>query len=142
MAEIEYAFLADAAEALPGQKFHVLGGGVSRLSGPSFPFQHPHLALVVALRIGAAERSHEHDLSFEITSPAGEQLATAGGKVVAHGPPDPSDVVLTLAIDLWNLALPVPGEYAVRILLGGAERKRLPLYVTQAQQEPAPRYVQ
>jgi hypothetical protein len=26
MPEIEYAFLADAAEVQPGQKFHVLGG--------------------------------------------------------------------------------------------------------------------
>ena len=28
MPDIEYAFLADAAETQPGQKFHVLGGGV------------------------------------------------------------------------------------------------------------------
>ena len=35
-ARIDFAFLADAAETLPGQKFHVLGGGVARIGGRSF----------------------------------------------------------------------------------------------------------
>ena len=30
MPDIDFAFLADAAETVPGQKFHVLGGGVAR----------------------------------------------------------------------------------------------------------------
>jgi hypothetical protein len=41
MPEIEYAFLADAAETQPGQKFHVLGGGVSRIGAPRFPVRSP-----------------------------------------------------------------------------------------------------
>ncbi len=131
MPDIEYAFLADAADVQPGQKFNVLGGGVSRLSGPTFPLQHAHLAIVVGLRVGTTEREHEHELGFAVTSPSGEQIAGGGGKVVTHGPPDPSDVVITLGIDLWNLALPVAGEYAVRILVDGNERKRLPLFAVQ-----------
>jgi hypothetical protein len=43
MPEIEYAFLADAAETPPGQKFHVLGGGIARIGGRTFPLRHPHL---------------------------------------------------------------------------------------------------
>jgi hypothetical protein len=38
MPDIDFAFLADAAETLPGQKFHVLGGGVARIGGRSFRF--------------------------------------------------------------------------------------------------------
>ncbi len=38
MPDIEFAFLADSAQARPGEKFHVLGGGVSRLASPQFPF--------------------------------------------------------------------------------------------------------
>ncbi len=133
MPEIEYAFLADAVDARPGEKFNVLGGGVFRLTGPMFPFQHPHLALVVGLRMTSIERGREHDLEFVVTSPAGEQLGTASGKVVAHGPAiDPNDVVVTLGIDFWNLALPVPGEYGIRIVVDGSERKRIPLLVAQA----------
>jgi hypothetical protein len=62
--------------------------------------------------------------------------------VVAHGPPDPSDVILTIAIDLWNLTLSVAGEYSVRILVDGAERKRIPLQVVQGREAaPEQRYL-
>ena len=49
MPDIDFAFLADAAETVPGQKFHVLGGGVARIGGRRFPLRHPHLALVIGL---------------------------------------------------------------------------------------------
>ena len=137
MPEIEYAFLADAAEVQPGQKFHVLGGGVSRLSGPAMPFQHPHLSLVVGLRLTAAERNREHELEFNMTAPDGATVTSSTGRVVAHGPADPNDVILTLAVDLWNLTFNSPGEYSVRILIAGSERKRLGLTVAQSR-EPAP----
>ena len=142
MPEIEYAFLADAADAQPGQKFHILGGGVSRLSGPSLPFSHPHLSLVVGLRLTAAERNREHEIGFVVTAPDGSSVAESTGRVVAHGPSEPTDVVLTLAVDLWNLTLVSAGEYAVRILVGGSERKRLSLMVSQGREAmPEQRYL-
>ena len=142
MPEIEYAFLADAAEVQPGQKFHVLGGGVSRLSGPTIPFQHPHLSLVVGLRLSSTERNREHDLEFVVTAPDGARVTSSTGRVVAHGPQEPNDVILTLAVDLWNLTFASTGEYAVRILMGGSERKRLSLLVTQTRDVlPEQRYL-
>ena len=54
MPDIDFAFLADAAETIPGQKFHVLGGGIARIGGRRFPLRHPHLALVIGLPIGGA----------------------------------------------------------------------------------------
>jgi hypothetical protein len=142
MPEVEYAFLADAAEAQPGQKFSVLGGGVSRLSGPNLPFTHPHLSLVVGLRLTAAERNREHELGFVITAPDGSTVAESTGRVVAHGPAEPADVIVTLAVDLWNLTLASAGEYAVRITIGGSERKRLPLLVGQNRElQPEQRYL-
>ena len=64
MPDIEYAFLADAADARPGQKFAVIGGGVTRLGGGQFPLHHPHLALVCGLTVTAPEFGSEHDLQF------------------------------------------------------------------------------
>jgi hypothetical protein len=142
MANVEYAFLADAAQIQPGQKFSVLGGGISRLAGQAVPFVHPHLALVVGLRLGPAERNREHELGFRLTDPEGADVATAGGKIVAHGPADPSDVVLNIAVDLWNLNLRVLGEHVVRIAVDGTERKRLPLTVAVARENaPEQRYL-
>src|SRR2546430_10326487 len=55
---------ADSAQTTPGQKFHVLGGGVSRITGAAFPLRHPHLALVVGLRVSRPETDREHEIRF------------------------------------------------------------------------------
>lgn len=131
MPDIEYAFLADAADARPGQKFGVLGGGVSRLGGPQFPLRHPHLALVCGLLVTTPELGTEHDLQFVLLTPDGGQLSSATAKILANGPQDGKDSVLTFSLDLWNLSFPVAGDYSIRILVDGSERKRLPLIVEQ-----------
>jgi hypothetical protein len=139
MPDIDFAFLADAAQTVPGQKFHVLGGGVTRLGGRTFPLRHPHLALVVGLRVTSPETEQSHDLRFILLDPDGREVAGATGSIVAHGQTDARDAVLTFSIDLWNLAFPGPGDYSVRILVNGSERKRLPLLVVAvaAGQEPS-----
>lgn len=129
MPEIDYAFLADAAETLPGQKFHVLGGGVSRIGGPAFPLRHPHLALVVGLLVTSTETEREHELRFVLLDPDGGEVADATGSLVAHGQSDGRDSTLTFSIDLWNLTFPAPGDYSFRILVNGSERKRIPLVI-------------
>jgi hypothetical protein len=131
MPDIEYAFLADAADARPGQKFAVIGGGVSRLGGPRFPLRHPHLALVCGLLVTTPELGTEHELQFLLLRPDGKQLSTATAKIQANGPQDGKDSVLTFSLDLWNLSFPMAGDYTIRILIDGSERKRLPLIVEQ-----------
>jgi hypothetical protein len=134
--DIEYAFLADAADARPGQKFAVIGGGVSRLGGPQFPLRHPHLALVCGLLVTSPELGTEHELQFVLLTPDGNRLSNATAKIVAGGQTDGRDTVLTFSLDLWNLSFPAPGDYSIRILIDGSERKRLPLVVEQRTAPP------
>ena len=129
MPEIEYAFLADAAETLPGQKFHVLGGGVSRIGSRTFPARHPHIALVLGLLVTAPEVDHEHEIRFVLLDPDGGEVAGGTGSLVARGHGDGRDAILTFSIDLWNVSFPAAGDYSFRILVNGSERKRLPLIV-------------
>jgi len=136
--DIEYAFLADAAEARPGHKFAVIGGGVSRLGGPQFPLRHPHLALVCGLLVTTPELGAEHDLQFVLLTPDGKQLSNATAKIRADGPTEGRDTILTFSLDLWNLSFPEPGDYSIRILVDGSERKRLPLVVEQRAGPPGP----
>lgn len=131
MPDIEFCFLADAADARPGQKFAVIGGGVSRLGGPNFPLRHPHLALVVGLALTSEEIGQEHDLRFVVLTPDDAEMASAQASIVAGGQDEGRDSVLTFALDLWNLSFPVPGDYGINILIDGEERKRLPLVVEQ-----------
>jgi hypothetical protein len=130
MPEIEVAFLADAEETQPGQKFHVLGGGVSRLGGRTFPLRHPHLCLVLGLMVTAPEMDREHEIRFVLLDPDGAEVAGATGNLVARGHGDGRDTVLTFSIDLWNLTFGAPGDHSFRILVNGSERKRLPLLVS------------
>ena len=139
MPDIEYAFLADSADARPGQKFHVLGGGVSRLSGRAFPLVHPHLALVVGLSVTSIEIDRPHEVQFILIAPDGSELSSANGQIVATGTGDGRDTVITFAIDLWNLTFPTDGDYWFRISVDGMERKRLPLIVSGVPGEGNPR---
>jgi hypothetical protein len=134
--DIEYAFLADAADARPGHKFAVIGGGVSRVGGPQFPLRHPHLALVCGLLVTTPELGTEHELQFVLLTPDGKRLSNATAKIVAGGTNDGRDTVLTFSLDMWNLAFPAPGDYSIRILVDGSERKRLPLVVEQRAMPP------
>src|SRR5207342_557541 len=127
MPDIDFAFLADAAETIPGQKFHVLGGGVARIGGRRFPLRHPHLALVIGLEVTSPETDREHEIRFVLLDPDGGEVAGATGSLVARSQRDARDAVLTFSIDLWNLTFPAPGDYSFRILVNGSERKRLPL---------------
>jgi hypothetical protein len=125
--DIDFAFLADAAETIPGQKFHILGGGIARIGGRRFPLRHPHLALVIGLQVASTETDREHEVRFVLLEPDGGEVAGATGSLIARRQPDARDATLTFSIDLWNVTFPVPGDYSFRILVDGSERKRLPL---------------
>jgi uncharacterized protein DUF6941 len=129
--DIDFAFLADAAETVPGQKFHVLGGGIARIGGRRFPLRHPHLALVIGLAVTAPETEREHEIRFVLLDPDGGEVAGATGSLVARSQRDGRDATLTFSIDLWNLTFPSPGDYSFRLLVNGSERKRLPLLLVR-----------
>lgn len=129
MPDVEFAFLADAADARPGEKFHIVGGGITRLASSGFPFRHPHIALVVALTVTAPEAGRQHEIRFVLLDPDGRELAGAGGSIRTAPPPDGRDSLITFAIDLWNVGFERPGDHSFRVLVDGSERKRLPLVV-------------
>lgn len=132
MPDIDFAFLADAAETSPGQKFNVLGGGVSRIGGPGFPLRHPHLALVVSLVVASTELDREHEIRFLLLDPDGTEVASATSSLVASGTGGGKDSNITFSVDLWNLTFNAPGDYSFRILVNGSERRRLPLAIARS----------
>ena len=138
MPEIDYAFLADAAQATPGQKFNVLGGGLDHIGGQTYPLRHPHLALVIGLRVTATELDRAHELRFVLLDPDGREVAAASSNLTVHGRTDARDRPVTLAIDAWNLTFPAPGDYSFRLLVNGSERRRIPLVLVRLPATDAP----
>ena len=131
MPQIEYAFLADAAETNPGHKFAVIGGGVTRIGGSAYPLQHPHIALVVGLSLAADEIHVPHQFGMRVLDPDGVQVAGADGELTAHGSEDGREAIVTFSIDLWNVVFPQPGDYVFRISVDGEEAKRLSLVLVR-----------
>jgi len=136
MPEIDFAFLADAADAQPGQKFNVLGGGVTRIGGQAFPLTHPHLALVISMTVTSPEVGASHELGFLLLGPDGAEISRAEAQIRADGVPGGADAQVTFALDLWNLTFTSPGEYSFRVLVAGSERKRLALTLERAAGRP------
>jgi hypothetical protein len=134
--DIDFAFLADAAETPPGQKFSVLGGGVTRIGGPGFPLRHPHIALVICLAVTVPEFGREHEVRIVLLDPDGHEISSAQGGIVAAGAGDGRDTLVTFSVDLWSISFPAAGDYSFRILVNGSERKRLPLEVVQMAAPP------
>ena len=132
MPEIEFAFLADAVDAPPGQKFNVLGGGITQIAGAAFPLVHPHLALVTGLTLTAPEAGREHELRIALLDPDGNEQASTSVTIVAQPQPGGRDALLTLGVDLWHVEFRMPGVYSMRLLVNGSERKRLALVLVTA----------
>ena len=136
MPEIDFAFLADAVDAPPGQKFNVLGGGITQIAGVAFPLVHPHLALVVGITMTATEAGREHEVRIALLDPDGQEQASTSVSLVAQPQPGGRDALLTLGVDLWHVEFRIPGDWSVRLLVNGSERKRLPLVLAVAPGPP------
>src|SRR5438309_1582651 len=79
MPKLEFAFLADAAEAEPGRKFYVLGGGVDSIGAHAFPVVHPHLALLIRVSVHPTEAERAHILEIRLIDSDGGARALEPG---------------------------------------------------------------
>lgn len=79
MATIIFVTFADAVQAVPGQKFSVLGGGIERLTPPALPYAFPRLDLLLIMEFAAGER--ELTFSALLRTPSGEKLAGLDGNI-------------------------------------------------------------
>lgn len=128
MPRLDFAFLADAAEAEPGRKFYVLGGGIDSIGAPTFPTVHPHMSLVLRLLVHPMEADRAHSLDIRLIDSDGGELARIGGSFQAH-PPEPvgREIPMNLVLNLVNTRFERSGDYSVEILVDDQHAQSLPL---------------
>ncbi len=137
MPKLDFAFLADAAEAQPGQKFYVLGGGVDSIGAPRFPVAHPHMTLVLRILLHPTEVDRDHRLEVSLIDQDGRELVRADGTVNAKGRTQPGrEIGLPIAMNLNNVRFENPGDYSVEILLDDNHVKSLPLRLHEVSGPP------
>jgi len=137
MPTLEFAFLADAAEAEPGRKFYVLGGGIDQIAGPEFPLTHPHMSLVMRFLVYPAEIGRTHHLEVRMVDADGGELARIEGDIQT-GPTETigREVAVNMVINMGNSRFERPGDYALDIMMNNQFQKSLPLRVSLSPPSP------
>lgn len=133
MPRLDFAFLADAAEAEPGRKFYVLGGGIDQIAGISFPLQHPHMSLVMRWMLHPTEMNLRHNLEVRLVDADGGELAKIQGEIEASGQSDTGrEASINMVINMAGTRFERPGDYAIDILMNNQHMKSLSLRVATA----------
>jgi hypothetical protein len=122
---VDFCFLADAVAAPPDGKFYVQGGGISRISAPTFPFAVPQVAIVVRLLFDESEVNEQHAYTFTFIN--GEGVAIAPPLHFVNPPPetpppalaDGEDRFAVIAANVNGLTFVMPGPHRLEFRADG-----------------------
>ena len=121
--KIDYAILADAAQAVGGKMF-ILGGGWNVYRSASYPAPI-QLAVAIGIGFSSGEIGNRYPLKIVIADEAGVPIVPEFTGQIENGQPAPDlpkevPVKVPLA---WNvsLAVPRPGRYGIVITVGNAQ---------------------
>lgn len=133
MPKLDFAFLADAAEAEPGRKLYVLGGGIDSINAASFPVVHPHLSLVLRVLIHPTETGRDHSIEIRMIDSDGGELARLDGNLSARHAVSPSgrEIPMNMVVNMVNTRFEHDGDYSIEILIDGQHARSVPLRLQQ-----------
>ena len=124
--KIEYALLADAAQAVGGKVF-VLGGGWNLFRAASYPAP-VQFAIAIGLGFASSEIGMKYVLNVAIADESGVPIVPEMKGQVETGQPAPdvpktASIKIPVAINI-NMSLPHPGTYGIVVTAG----RRVPNY--------------
>jgi len=129
--KVDFAFLADGAEAIGG-KLYVLGGAFDTIWAKKFPAVHPKISFVMRMIFEPAELDRKHNLEILLMDEDGKNIAKAGGPLeikksekTYKGWPHPFLAVMNFI----NLSFPKTGDYSFNIVCNNNAIKSVPLRV-------------
>lgn len=132
--EVDFAFLADGADAVNG-KIYVMGGAFDTIWAKEAPIVHPKLSLVLRLVLDSVELDRQHQLEIVVMDEDGKGIAKVGGPLeikknpqAYKGWPQPFLTVMNFV----NLTFPKFGDYSFRIVFNNNSVKPISLRIAQA----------
>ena len=130
--EVDFAFLADAAEAVNG-KLYVVGGAIDTIWSTGVPVVYPRLSFAMRLLITPAELGRKHNLEINIMDEDGKRMITVGGTLDAQRSPElPAGWKQgTLIVLHFGGQFPKFGNYTIEIVVNNSSIKSVPLRVAQ-----------
>ena len=129
--EVDFAFLADAAEVVNG-KLYVMGGAIDTIWAPAVPVTHHHLAFVLRLFFSPAEVGRTHRVEIHIVDEDGKRIASISGDLSVgeqpHVPLGWAKGFLTV-LSFANLAFEKFGDYSFEVLVNSFSVKGVKLRI-------------
>ncbi|MBI4369019.1 MAG: hypothetical protein HY547_02195 [Elusimicrobia bacterium] len=127
--ELDFAFLADAAE-VTGGKLYVLGGAFDTIWIKEPPVTVPHMTLAMRFLFSPAEAGRQHSLEIIILDEDGKKLVNLQSNLnversqgLTMGIKQP----VPIALNFFNIRFEKSGVYSVEILFNGSSLKSIPL---------------
>lgn len=129
--ELDFAFLADAADVASGKLF-VLGGAFDTIHVQALPATHPVLAVAMRLLLSPNDLDRQHALEILLLEADGKTIASAKGELtVAKSPDSPAGwkQAVILPLRFLNVPFQQAGHYSIEILVNGSLLKAIPLRI-------------
>jgi len=131
--EVDFSFLADAAEATSG-KIYVIGGAFDTIWAQTVPVAHPHLSFVMRLVLSPAELGQVHKVELVLVDEDGTRITSVGGNITvgrqANLPPGWRQGFLTV-LNFANLRFERFGDYSFELIINNSSMKSINLRVAQ-----------
>lgn len=137
--QVEFAFLADAAQISTDGKLYVLGAGIDQINVPEIPALIVSIFLVVKLGLQPTECDRPHTLEVLEWDPDGKpviQPLSIPFSASRHPSKPTHQVFVQLLANMVNQRFERPGEFGFYIIVDGIQLKAIPLLV---QQIPTPK---
>lgn len=133
--EIDFAFLADAAEVANG-KLHLVGGAFDTIWTRTVPFNYPKLSLAMRLLFNPAELDRKHKVEIRIMHEDGKTIppSVGGDLEIPRNPNLPKGWKqgFMTVMDFANLNFPGFGDYSFELVVNSTSVKSIPLRIAQA----------
>lgn len=126
--KVALALLADYANVTKEGKLNVLGL-FDRINAPSLPWTHPQMQLVLSLEATPAEWDSSKKVEIKLLDADGNTKFTIGADLKVPRGQSGRNVLINSIIAINNLRFDTEGDYIFHVLIGGDDKKAIPLRV-------------
>ena len=143
---LDWALLANAAEAAPNGLVYVLGAGIDTLWRDQFPAPFSG-ALVLRLVTSRLESGRPHQVEVHCSDEDGKSILaqpivlTVPPRQVPEGHPPGWDLAANIVINLAAIHIESPGFYRFEIMVDDQQVRTLPFRLLQATRDRPPTMV-
>ena len=127
--EVDFAFIADAAEIVNG-KAYVMGGAFDTIWTSQMPIEHPALSLVLRLKLSPAELDRKHKLEINLIDEDGQRINSISGDIeIGRNPELPKgwQQSFMMTVNFKNISFKRFGDFSFEILVNSSSLKAIPL---------------